>query len=154
MPWLSTWRHFFEGEFYGGQVSWATSKPYTRKPILPLSLQRYFLLGCRGCLKFVCEKFGCRFFFARLLVPSIFRLFVAKMKRAGLFLLLFLSLLSSIDFCKTSSDLRGHTILSISVYLAIQRARVGGWNFPSISNPCIVIQVTTSYILTGTTALK
>ena len=28
--WMPTWRHFFEGEFSGGQVSWATSKPWTR----------------------------------------------------------------------------------------------------------------------------
>jgi len=27
---LPTWRHFFEGEFFGGQISWATSKPQTR----------------------------------------------------------------------------------------------------------------------------
>ena len=30
MTWLATWRHFFQGEFSGGQVSWATSKPRTR----------------------------------------------------------------------------------------------------------------------------
>ena len=27
---LPTWRHFFEGEFSQGQVSWATSNPRTR----------------------------------------------------------------------------------------------------------------------------
>ena len=30
MTWLPTWRHFFDREFFGGQVSWATSKPWTK----------------------------------------------------------------------------------------------------------------------------
>ena len=30
LTWLPTWRHFLEGEFSGGQVSWATSKPRTK----------------------------------------------------------------------------------------------------------------------------
>ena len=30
MTWLPTWQHFYEGEFSGGQASWATSKPRTR----------------------------------------------------------------------------------------------------------------------------
>ena len=29
VTWLPTWRHFLEGEFSRGQVSWATSKPRT-----------------------------------------------------------------------------------------------------------------------------
>jgi hypothetical protein len=30
MTWLPMWQHFLEGEFFGGQVSWPTSKPQTR----------------------------------------------------------------------------------------------------------------------------
>ena len=30
MTWLPTWRHFFDRELFGGQVSWATSKPWTK----------------------------------------------------------------------------------------------------------------------------
>jgi hypothetical protein len=30
MTWLPKWRHFFEEELSGGQVSWATSKPWIR----------------------------------------------------------------------------------------------------------------------------
>jgi hypothetical protein len=30
MTHLLTWQHFFEGEFFGGKVSWATSKPWRR----------------------------------------------------------------------------------------------------------------------------
>ena len=30
LTWLPMWRRFFEGEFFGGQVSQATSHPRTR----------------------------------------------------------------------------------------------------------------------------
>ena len=30
MTWLSKWQHFLLGEFYEGQVPWATLNPWTR----------------------------------------------------------------------------------------------------------------------------
>ena len=31
MTWLPTWRHFYEGDFFRGQVSWANLKALDKK---------------------------------------------------------------------------------------------------------------------------
>ena len=57
MTWLPTWWHFLKGEFFGGQVSWATSTPRIRN------------------LAFGELQLECKYFFLREIFSLLFSLF-------------------------------------------------------------------------------